>query len=482
MPAHSRALFCCLILMLFCLGESNSLSADDWPTYRRDFARSGKTTERLNPFLEEKWVWNSRFRPRPAWDEPAKWDGWHRVYGLKNRQEFDKTFHVAVVGELVYFGSSAEDKVYCLNLKTGEEKWRFYTEGPVRLSPSVVDGKVYFGGDDGFAYCLSAETGKLIWKHHPGPEQRRVPSNGRLTSLWALRTGVAVDNGIAYCCAGVFPSETVYVCAMNAETGEEIWKSSMKDFPAQGYMLVSSDRLYVTSGRSHPLVYDRKTGERIFRAVGESSGTYAILVDNQLVNGPGKKGELAMFGENQSTEVANFTGNHLIVDGDRTLVHTDDSLVAVDRERYVDSYSKRSQLYQRKKKLGKDLKKLNQQDVSKLGEEEKTKIETRKKELQSEIDLLGKGIDKLTGILKECNLWETKCDHPLSIIQAGNRLYAGGVNEVGVYDMKTGRLRFLLPVEGAVYGLAVANGHLLVSTDRGAIFCFGPEVDQTAAK
>ncbi|MEZ6045629.1 MAG: hypothetical protein R3C11_08645 [Planctomycetaceae bacterium] len=75
------------ISMLFCLiawGSFVSLSqAEDWPTYYHDYNRSGVTSEKLRGFLEEKWSWKSRFRPSPAWDEPAKWDGWHRVFWIE---------------------------------------------------------------------------------------------------------------------------------------------------------------------------------------------------------------------------------------------------------------------------------------------------------------------------------------------------------------------------------------------------------------
>ncbi|MCA9039044.1 MAG: PQQ-like beta-propeller repeat protein [Planctomycetaceae bacterium] len=435
--------------------------AEDWPTYYHDYSRSGVTTEKLNGFLEEKWVWKSRHRPSPAWDEPAKWDGWHRVFGLKNRQEYDKAFHVAIVGDVVYFGSSVEDKVFALNLKTGEELWRFYTEGPVRLAPTVADGKVYVGADDGYVYCLNSADGKLIWKKQTGKEDRRVPSNGRLTSLWAIRTGVVVLGETAYFCAGVFPSESVYLCALNANNGEEVYRKPMTDFPAQGYMLASGDRLYVTTGRHRPLVFERSTGKRLYQADGDSMGSYAILKDDQLIYGPGITGTVSIHSEDQESQLASFDGNHILVTGELTLVHQDKKLVAIEHQKYVDTFSKRTTLLQRKKQLGKTFK-----DV---------KDDKLKEELQKQIDQLSQGIDKLTEMLKECVTWETDCDHPFTLIQSGNLIYAGGLNEVGVYDLKQGRLRMILPTEGAVYGLAIANGRLIVSTDRGHVHAFGSE-------
>ncbi|QDU81650.1 Serine/threonine-protein kinase AfsK [Polystyrenella longa] len=442
-------------------------SGEDWPTYYHDYSRSGVTSESLKGYLEEKWAWKSRYRPQPAWDEPAKWDGWHRVFGLKNRQEYDKAFHVAIVGDTVFFGSSVEDKVYALNSKTGEELWRFYMEGPVRLAPTVVDNKVYVGADDGFVYCLNSADGKLIWKKQTGTEDRRVPSNGRLTSLWAIRTGVVVMDDIAYFCGGVFPSENVYLFALNTDSGEEVYREAMTDFPAQGYMLASGDRLYVTTGRHRPLVFERSTGKRMYQADGDSTGSYAILNNDQLIYGPGITGTVSIHSEGQETQLASFEGNHILVTGELTLVHQDKKLVAIEHQKYVDTFSKRAKLLQRKKQLGKDLKKLKEDEA--------------KAKLQTEIDQLSQGIDKLSEILKECVVWETDCDHPFTLIQSGNQIYAGGLNEVGVYDLSKGRLRLILPVEGAAYGLAVANGRLVVSTDRGNVHSFGSEDEEVAA-
>ena len=211
--------------------------AADWPTYGHDFARSAVTSEPLPVGLAEVWSYSTPVRPTPAWDEPALWDGWHKIYALKNRQVFDKALHVAVVGDAVFFGSSVDDKVYCLDAKTGRTRWTFYTEGPVRLAPTVSGGRVYVGSDDWRVYCLQADTGQLVWQQRPGPSDRRVPGNGRIISVWAIRTGVVVVDDTAYCCAGVLPSETVYLCALDAATGSVRWKQSLRDLPAEGYML-----------------------------------------------------------------------------------------------------------------------------------------------------------------------------------------------------------------------------------------------------
>ena len=36
------------------------------------------------------------------------------------------------------------------------------------LAPAIADGKVYVGSDDGYAYCLDAKSGSVIWKLRAG--------------------------------------------------------------------------------------------------------------------------------------------------------------------------------------------------------------------------------------------------------------------------------------------------------------------------
>jgi outer membrane protein assembly factor BamB len=78
------------------------------------------------------------------------------------------------------------------------EKWSFPTDGPVRLPPSWHGGRLYFGSDDGHAYCVEASTGTLVWKQKPSGKETGMLSNGKLISHWPCRTGVLVQNDTAY--------------------------------------------------------------------------------------------------------------------------------------------------------------------------------------------------------------------------------------------------------------------------------------------
>ena len=431
--------------------------AADWPTYQHDYARTGVARESLLAPFTDGWVHRSRHAPRPAWRGEAKWDGWNKVYDLKSRQIFDYAYHPVIADGLLYYGSSADDKIYCLDAATGEQRWTFFTEGPVRLAPTIAEGRVFVGSDDGHAYCLDAKSGKLIWKIQLGPRDYRIPGNSRIISRWPLRTGIVVIGDLAYCAAGMFPSEGVLIIAIEADTGKIKWQQKQTDLPAQGYMLASHTRLYVPAGRNNPVVLNRADGKRI-RVVSGQGGTYALLTGDNLVFGPGKTGTLGFVESNQSDQLATFKGNHMIVTPSRSFLQSDTDLSALDRSRYLDLARKRRPLKSRLGKLQDELKKV------KAGE--------RQRQILKEAGKLGKQLDEVQSAMQECFAWRVPSSQPLSMVLAGQTLITGGHNEVAAYSAKDGSQLWRARADGEVFGLAVADGRLYASTSKGVIHCY----------
>ena len=448
-PRHFPAI--CLF-GLIALGQ-----AADWPTYQHDYARTGVARESLLAPFTDGWVHRSRHAPRPAWRGEAKWDGWNKVYDLKSRQIFDYAYHPVIADGLLYYGSSADDKIYCLDAATGEQRWTFFTEGPVRLAPTIAEGRVFVGSDDGHAYCLDAKSGKLIWKTQLGPRDYRIPGNSRIISRWPLRTGIVVIGDLAYCAAGMFPSEGVLITAIEADTGKIKWQQKQTDLPAQGYMLASHTRLYVPAGRNNPVVLNRADGKRI-RVVSGQGGTYALLTGDNLVFGPGKTGTLGFVESNQSDQLATFKGNHMIVTPSRSFLQSDTDLSALDRSRYLDLARKRRPLKSRLGKLQDELKKV------KAGE--------RQRQILKEAGKLGKQLDDVQSAMQECFAWRVPSSQPLSMVLAGQTLITGGHNEVAAYSAKDGSQLWRARADGEVFGLAVADGRLYTSTSKGVIHCY----------
>ena len=449
-------------LLGLCLGILNASA--DWPTYRGDNARSGTSTEAVTLPLSNAWTFQSKHKPEPAWKGEAKWDGWNKVYNLKSRQTFDYAFQVALAGDLVYFGSSADDKVYCLDAANGTERWSFFTEGPVRFAPTIHEGRAYFGSDDGRIYCLDASTGELVWKVRIGPRDYRIAGNGRVISAWPARAGVVIQDGVIYTAAGMFPSEGVHLCALALETGEVLWRQVQTDLPAQGYLLASATRLYVPTGRNNPVILDIADGKRL-RVVSGQGGTYALLAGNALIFGPGKVGQLGVVEGDVSDQLAQFSGNHMIVADGKSYLHSDYEISALDRDRFMALARQRKSLFAKQNDLSEKLKKAravkkDQQDPNAISEMRKTVLN------------LGRKIDELSDEMRDCELWKEECDYPLDLILVGDHLIAGGEGRIGAFNVSDGKRVWDSEVNGRVFGLASSQHRLFVSTDLGTIHCF----------
>ncbi len=459
------------LVLLMASAVCGLASADGWQTYRHDMARSGIAGQNLSTPLQLDWTFVSTSPPQPAWPGPARRDAWHKTENMRARVIFDWAFHVVASEEAVYFGSSADDKVYCLDAETGEERWHFFTEAPIRLAPTLYDGKLYVGSDDGYVYCLNAESGEPVWKHRAGPSDLRVAGNERIMSVWPVRTGIVVDSDIAYFCAGLFPNEGVFLCAVNAQTGEPIWKQGVSDHPPQGYLLASPTRLYVPTGRGTPAVFDRKTGE-FLHSMGGSGGTFALLTGDMLIYGPGKTGQLDTFATESSDQLASFNGNQMIVTPDRSYLHGDSELSALDRRRHSELLKERGAVKKKHDQIETFLKELDKKIKAAGDAGEKKTLEAESAKRKKEFEELKVEIGLLSDKLPACLLWKKACRYPYSLVLAQETFFAGGTGGVAAFRAKDGEELWQSPVDGRALELALIPDRLLVSTDKGRIYCF----------
>jgi len=506
-------------------------SAADWPTYQHDNARSGVTTEELAPPLAEAWVFVPKHPPSHAWGDPQP----KPVEGNLElpRVRFDDVFHVAAVDDAIYFGSSSDNKVYCLDAATGRIRWEFCTLGPVRLAPTVWEGKVFVASDDGHVYCLRADDGKLEWKFRAAPHDDRVLGHGKLVSLWPLRTGVLIDNGVAYFTAGIFPAEGLYLYALRIKDRKLLWKNDSfgqtgHGMSPQGYMLTAAENLFIPSGRAAPAGFDRKDGRFLYqgrsswRRDGLFGGTYALVADDRLYSGTEQV--LTFDGKTGKTGFAWFHGRRLIVTTDYSYMLTDTEMSALDRRTYPEASRQRQDVRRRRYRLTGERRKVTdklkpidkrtkgwrreiatldrqldtlrkarktesreflaaakaREDLDrKLAEAEKTKepLAEQMAEFQRQFKALDEEGSKAQEAVGGTVTWRTSCECPDSMILAGRVLVAGGKDRVIAVDSATGDKLWTANVSGRARGLAVANGRLLVSTDSGHIHCFS----QTAA-
>src|SRR5688500_10735951 len=197
-----------LFMTLPCAGAF----AADWPQVRADAERSGYTAESLPADLSLAWTHHAAHPPLPAWPRD-------------DRMLFDRAHDVVVACGMVLFGTSADCRVVALDAATGEAKWTFFTDAPVRFAPAIWKDRAYVVSDDGYLYCLSLADGSLIQRWRGGPTDEMILGNGRMVSRWPARGGPVIRDGLVYVGAGIWQSEGIYLIAIDAESGRELWRN-----------------------------------------------------------------------------------------------------------------------------------------------------------------------------------------------------------------------------------------------------------------
>ncbi len=308
-------------------------SVVDWPTHLHDAQRSGMTDAAPNLPLGLRWTWRPRQPPRPAWPAEAKQD-FYNGKPMPERTTFDHAFHVVSAGGLVCFGSSADDQVRALDLNTGRLRWTYAAEGPIRISPTIADGKVIFGSDDGCIYAVGAKDGALAWKLRPGPD-RRLPGNERVISAAPVRSGVLVDGTDVHYGAGLFAGEGVLHGVVDLSSGLPIRRLPL-DGSLQGYLELRAGRLFAGAGRvtSGAFVAKlRQQGKNVDRELAAAAGEYPFaFIGAGPVRFAGGDGKVAAFDaesarllwsapvEGRALSLA-FAQGRLLVGTDRGVVH-----------------------------------------------------------------------------------------------------------------------------------------------------------------
>ncbi|MCF7675454.1 MAG: PQQ-binding-like beta-propeller repeat protein [Akkermansiaceae bacterium] len=429
--------------------------ADDWPCFRKDERRSAATSEALSFPLTAAWAYRGA-APRPAWPEPGRTVNWF---------DFDYACQPVSAGGVVVFGSSAEDTVYALGENDGRIIWKFTADAPVRFAPHLAGGMCYFASDDGVVYCLDAKTGALVWSHRSYQGNRMISGNGRMISRWPCRSGVMVIGDTVYATAGMWPSEGTSFFALDRHTGKVRWcndtcGSDYLMYPhegvsyggptPQGDLLSDGKTLLVPTGQSAPAGFDLQTGKLRYWDASAPGSTVAALGDDcVMVAGRAWQGD-------QETRL-----------GEADL-WISDGITFYDLEAGNRKYPPKWRKYD-------SLPGSARGGMSRL----RGMIEPvggRDRMVYANHTLYTSGMGALDAIDASGSelkvVWRQPAPRVYSLALAGAHLLAGLDGEIRAVETATGKTVWSSPVPGQVRGIAVANGRLIVSTDRGGIHVF----------
>ena len=155
-------------------------------------------------------------------------------------------------------------------------KWAFgYPAGEsANGQPTVVSGRIFVGGDNGFVYSLDAATGCVYWSFENGSIVRNALTIGPITGQGSARYAVYFGDGHAN------------VFALDAQTGRQLWKTKVdphfvaritagaKFYNGKLIVPVSSSEEFSSGHRDYPcctsrgsvVALDANTGKQIWKA------------------------------------------------------------------------------------------------------------------------------------------------------------------------------------------------------------------------
>lgn len=400
------------ILLIF--GCTRRKATDkDWPQYKFDNYRSAASVVDLDlNTLDLSWAYTASQVPVPAWYGPAKEDAFAKSGPLPSMRDYDLAYYPIIVGDNLYYSSTSDDAVHCINTKNGKEKWHFTTDGPVRVAPTYFEGYLYFGSDDGFVYCIDAGDADLKWKFSPVPERDRlVLQNGRLISFWPVRTGILLEDEKLYFGASLLPWKKSYFCAIDIDNGrpegEGCYVKVMENMTFEGAMSSTGKKLIQPQGRIAPAFFDRTTGQHQGSLPGTGGCFVLVTEDKHIVHNQNSriKGIKEYVNEKEPQYMSFKGGKEMVIKGDTSFILSDNSVSAYDR---------------------------STQEL----------------------------------------LWLRRDYQAHRMILSGKALYIGATDTVYAVSTKNGLPLWKAKVEGTIYALATADDALFASTGEGQITCF----------
>ena len=247
------------LLVLFLLAVPLAdIQSEDWPMWRHDAGRSAASSETLHSDLALRWT-RQLVAPRMAWPEDP-------------RIHFDATLEPVSTGNQIFIASPTTDSVTAFDVHTGRVRWQVFADGPIRFAPVVAHQQVYFGADDGYIYCVSAESGTLLWRKAARPAGRKAIGSERVISVWPIRGGPVLYNDQIHFTAGVWPFEGVLLYSFpvtpNQQQAPGFQSRTLNSLTPQGYAVAAGGRLYLPCGRGISACLDLESDQMLSLSYG----------------------------------------------------------------------------------------------------------------------------------------------------------------------------------------------------------------------
>lgn len=155
------------------------------------------------------------------------------------KDKFDIGAGIAVKDNLI-ISTNTEGIIYALDVKDGQKKWAFKTNGKIYSTPVISSNFMVVASTDSVVYCLNPGDGKLIWKYKTMMPNVASP---------------AINNGVVY-----IGASDGHVWAFQLKDGKLLWDfSKVKDF-VMTKPLVYNGKVYFGSWGNEFFALNAATG------------------------------------------------------------------------------------------------------------------------------------------------------------------------------------------------------------------------------
>jgi outer membrane protein assembly factor BamB len=216
-------------------GPKAEKPAGDWPLFRGNALQTGVADSTLPDKLEILWTFKTKDTVEAA---------------------------AAIADGVVYVGS-LDERLYALQLKSGEKIWD-YKAGPIGAPPSVRGDFVYVGDSDGVLHCIDAVAGKKKWSYETGG---------------GIKSGVNFSGDTI-----LFGSSDEHLYCLE-KNGTLAWKFEVSGGPVLGTPVVVDGRTFAAGCDSTLHVIDVATGKEKDRLDlgGQVAASPAVVADRLYV-------------------------------------------------------------------------------------------------------------------------------------------------------------------------------------------------------
>ncbi len=183
--------------------KETASAANEWPTYRRDNARSGSAPQALNKDLAQAWE--------------TKLSG--------------KLTAMVVADNKVFVAQTDQHTLHALDAAKGNSVWNYTAGGRIDSPPTYYMGRVIFGCADGWVYCLRSADGALAWRYRGAPVDRRLMAFEQLESVWPVHGSVLIEDDVLSCVVGrsSFLDHGMWFVQLDPRTGKKLRETVLND-------------------------------------------------------------------------------------------------------------------------------------------------------------------------------------------------------------------------------------------------------------